>query len=153
MTHDDVMKWKHLTRYWPFVQGIHRSPVNSLHKGQWRGALMFSLICTRINGWVNNAEACDLRRHRAHYDVTVWDRVLLHIHKCAQRASSLWDYQTACNKWPIYKWWNMKCILGNIIVLPSQPGQHITLLWDFVAIMTTWDDRYNSCSYIPYWYV
>ena len=43
--HDDVIKWKHFPRYWPFVQGIHRSPVNSLHKGQWRGALMLSLIC------------------------------------------------------------------------------------------------------------
>ena len=32
-------------RYWPFVWGIHRSPMNSPHKGQWRGALMFSLIC------------------------------------------------------------------------------------------------------------
>ena len=46
-------------------------PVNSPHKGQWRGALVFSLICTRINGWVNNDEAGDLRRHRFHYDVTV----------------------------------------------------------------------------------
>ena len=44
--HDDVIKWKHYPRYWPFVRGIHRSPVNSPHKGQWRGALMFSLICT-----------------------------------------------------------------------------------------------------------
>ena len=69
--HDDVIKWKHFPRYWPFVRGIHRSPVNSPHKGQWRGALMFSLICTRINGWVKNGEAGDLRRHRAHYDVTV----------------------------------------------------------------------------------
>ena len=41
----DVMKWKHFPRYWPFVWGIHRSPVNSPHKGQWRGALMFSLNC------------------------------------------------------------------------------------------------------------
>ena len=41
------------------------------HKGQWRGALMFSLICTRINGLANNGAAGDLRRHRAHYDVTV----------------------------------------------------------------------------------
>ena len=40
-------------------------------KGQWRGALMFSLICARINGWVNNREADDLRRLRAHYDVIV----------------------------------------------------------------------------------
>ena len=46
-------------------------PVNSPHKGQWRGALMLTLICARINGWVNNGEAGDLRRYRAHYDVTV----------------------------------------------------------------------------------
>ena len=41
------------------------------YKGQWREALMFSLICARINGWVNDGEAGDLRRHRAHYDVIV----------------------------------------------------------------------------------
>ena len=68
--HDDVIKWKHFPR-WPFVRGIHRSPVNSPHKGQWRGALMFSLICARIKDWVNNGEAGDLRRYRAHYDVLV----------------------------------------------------------------------------------
>ena len=45
--------------------------VNSSHKGQWRGALTFSLTWVRMNGWVNNREAGDLRRHRAHYDVTV----------------------------------------------------------------------------------
>ena len=69
--HGDVIKWKHFPRYWPFVRGIHRSPVNSPHKCQWRGALMFALVCAWINGWVNNREAGDLRRHRAHYDVTV----------------------------------------------------------------------------------
>ena len=53
------------------LRGIHRSPVNSPHKGQWHGALMFSLICTRINCWVNIREAGDLRRYRAHYDVIV----------------------------------------------------------------------------------
>ena len=67
----DVIKWKHFPRYWPFLRGIHRSLVNSLHKGQWRRALMFSLICAWMNGWVNNGEAGDLRRHRAHYDVIV----------------------------------------------------------------------------------
>ena len=69
--HDDVMKWKHFPRFWPFVRGIHRSPVNSHHKGQWRGALMCSLICAWINAWVNNREAGDLRRHRVHYVVIV----------------------------------------------------------------------------------
>ena len=69
--HDDVIKWKHFPRYWSFLRGIYRSPVNSPHKGQWRGALVFSLICVWINGWENNREAGDLRRYRAHYDITV----------------------------------------------------------------------------------
>ena len=43
--HDDVIKWKHFPRCWPFVRVIHRSPVDSPHKGQWRGAWIFSLIC------------------------------------------------------------------------------------------------------------
>ena len=68
---DDVIKWKLLTRYWSFVQGIHRSPMNSLHKSQWRGALMFSLICALNKRLSNNREASDLRRHRFHYDVIV----------------------------------------------------------------------------------
>ena len=69
--HDDVIKWKHFPGYWPFVRGIHRSPLNSHHKGQWRGSLVFSWICTLAYGWINNRDAGDLRRHRAHYDVTV----------------------------------------------------------------------------------
>ena len=69
--HDDVIKWKHFPRYWPFAREIHRSPVNSPHKGQWRVALMFPLIYSWINGWANNDEAGYLRRHHAHCDVTV----------------------------------------------------------------------------------
>ena len=53
------------------MRGIHRPPVNSPHKSQWRGALMFSLICVLVNGWENNRKAGDLRRYRAHYDVIV----------------------------------------------------------------------------------
>ena len=75
--HKDVIKCNHFPRYWPFVRGIHRSPVNSPHKGQWRGALMFSLICARINCWVNNLEVDNLRRHLADYDVTVMIFLLL----------------------------------------------------------------------------
>ena len=78
--HDDVIKWKHFLRYWPFVRGIYQSPVNSPHKGQWRGALMFSLICAWMDGWVNNGEVEGLRCHRAHYDVTVMTKGLGHIH-------------------------------------------------------------------------
>ena len=78
---------KHFPRYWPFVRGIHRSPVNSSHKGQWRGDLMFSLIFTWINGWVNNLEVVNLRRHRAHYDITVMDHGSAHL-TCL--AGSVW---------------------------------------------------------------
>ena len=66
-THDDVIKWKHFPRYWSFVRGIRRSP----HKGQYRGALMFSLICDWSRDWGNNRDPGDERRHRADYDVTV----------------------------------------------------------------------------------
>ena len=69
--HDDLFKWKHFPRYWSFVRGIHRSPVNFPHKGQWCGALMFSLICDWINGCVNNREADDMRRHQPHHHVIV----------------------------------------------------------------------------------
>ena len=41
--HDHISKWKYFPRYWPFVKGIHRWPVYSPHKGQWRVALMFVL--------------------------------------------------------------------------------------------------------------
>ena len=69
--HDDVIKWNHFPRYWSFVWGIHRSPVNSPHKGQWRRALMFPFICAWINVQTNNREAGDFRHHSARYDVTV----------------------------------------------------------------------------------
>ena len=65
----DVIKLKHFPHYRTFVWEIHPSQLNP--KGQWRGALMFPLICAWINGSANNREAGDLRRHRAHYDVTV----------------------------------------------------------------------------------
>ena len=57
--------------YWSFVRGIHRSTVNYPHKGQWRVALMSSLIRTWTNSWANNGDAGDLRRHRAHHDIIV----------------------------------------------------------------------------------
>ena len=100
MIHDDVIKWKHFPRDWPFLRGIHRSPVNSLHKGQWRGALMFSLICAWINGWVNNREAGDLRRHRGHYDVTVMykDGITVLKIRTACHARDLWRLARSCKQ-------------------------------------------------------
>ena len=85
-SHDDVIKRKHFPHYWPCVRGIHRSPVNSPHKGQWHGALVFSLICTWINSSVNHWEAGYLRRHRALHDVIVMDVVWV--------TEPIWDIKT-----------------------------------------------------------
>ena len=67
---NDVIKWKHFPRYWPFVRGIHRWPVNSPHKVQWRGALMFSLIFAlnkrlskQSRSWWFEPPSCSLWRH------------------------------------------------------------------------------------------
>ena len=68
---------------WPFVRGIHRLPENSMHKGQLRGALMFSSVCAWIMGWLDNREAGDLRRHRTHYDVTVMTNIFEFLDMCA----------------------------------------------------------------------
>ena len=70
----DMMKSsKHFLHYWPFVREIHLSLVNSPHKAQLHGALKFSLICAWTNGSVNNHNTGDLRRHRAHYGITVME--------------------------------------------------------------------------------
>ena len=71
LIHDDVIKWKYFPRYWPFVRRIYRSPVNSPHKGQWRGALMgfFYLhpnkrLSKQWRGWWFETPSCPLWRHR-----------------------------------------------------------------------------------------
>ena len=76
-------------------------PVNSPHKGQWRGALMFSLIYAWINDWVNNREAGDLRRQRGHYDV-----IVMIVKYMMVRNTRIW--QSHCKRW------NSNLMLGII---------------------------------------
>ena len=111
--HDDVIKWKHLPRYWPFVRGIHWSTMNSPKKCQWRWALVFSLICAWINGWLSNRESGDLRRHRAHCDVIVM--FTFHEELCFtgfitcnhddvitwKRISLYWPFVMGNHRWPM----------------------------------------------------
>ena len=74
-----MFSWRNWTNAWwrhqmeAFSALLAICAGNSPHKGQWRGALMFSLICVWKNGWVNNREAGDFRRYRVHYDVTVME--------------------------------------------------------------------------------
>ena len=101
VTTTPVIKWKHFPRYWPFVRGIPRSPVNSPHKSQCCGALMFSLICVWINGWVNNDEAGYLRRHRTRYDVIV---MCVHIYLCMSGATGGCVISISWYRSPLLTW-------------------------------------------------
>ena len=108
--HDDVIKWKHFPRYWPFMRGIHRSPVNFPHKGQWRRALMFSLICVWINGWENNRGAGDFRRYRAHYDAIVMYELSELVSKQSKFADKEIYLESSINKYRIF-WQKHRIIL------------------------------------------
>ena len=118
MAHDDVIKWKHFPRYWPFVRGIHRSPVNSPHKGQWRGALVFSLIFAWTNRWVNHRDAGDLRRHQAHYDVSV------RVRNCLSEVFKNWII-FLCSTISLYPWSWPK-------FAPSSSPKHIYINWKWI---------------------
>ena len=92
--HDDVIKWKHFPRYWPFVWGIHRSQVNSPHKGQLRGALMFSLI---FDVFFDLLLIFDL--WSAHYDVTVMCSLSYLFHEKACIVITMVSCNMPTNKW------------------------------------------------------
>ena len=136
--------WRHQLeknpRYWPFVWGIHRAPVNSPHTGQWRGALVFSLICAWINDWVNNGEAGDLVLHRAHCDVTVmcyrrWSVLLLLMpwcHIAASRNCGCWCFGVTASGQHYHGCW----CLGA-----TADGQYC-VCWCFVVIAT---GKYCDC--------
>ena len=132
--------------YWPFVWGVHRSPGASPHKGRWRGALMFSLICTRINGWVNNGEAGDLRRHLVHYNVTV-------MHS-ASASAYLRQYNPSYDLWDVELWGpgtsqieikrNIPMHLGPNVSM----AEHIIRKWD-IFILTR--EGVYSCRQSKKW--
>ena len=87
ITHDDVINWKHFPRYWPFVRGIHRSPVNSPEKGQWHRALMF-FFYVRLNKWLSKQSlgwwfetpSCPSWRH--------WPSNILNLHISLEEAAA-----------------------------------------------------------------
>ena len=88
-------------------------------QSQWRGALMFSLICVWTNGWANNRDAGDLRRHRAHYDVTVVEGKFV--------ISCMWC-QAMCER------------------LCTPQGVEKGILWKRIGVMVCKKAAYPNCS-------
>ena len=75
MGNDIVSWWRHQMEPFPVLLALceDNPPVTDgfLTKSQWRRASMCSLICARTNSWAYNRVVGDLRRHRAHYGVTL----------------------------------------------------------------------------------
>ena len=144
--HDDVIKWKHFPRYWPFVQGIHQSMVNSPHQSQWCVALVFTLICARINGWVNNHEPGDLKRHRTHYDL-----IVMH---CFIKWHGAWQ---APRYRPSQSWFIDNLTLRNKVqtcdqcthICTAQDNAFQTVVCQMRAFLfgTYWDLEFHSAGY------
>ena len=80
-------------------------PGESPHKGQWRGAMMFSFICVWINGWVNNSEAGDLRRYRAHCDVIVMSSQFSQYTPAAHRYGRDINWNVKMSFWWNFRQW------------------------------------------------
>ena len=97
---------------------------------QWRGALMFSIMWARTNGWSNSQDAGDLRRHGAHCDVNVmlragfscfWDNVQVHTN-----ALTHWGRVTHI------------CV-SKLTIIGSDnglsPGRHQAIIWTNAGIL------------------
>ena len=111
------------------------SPVNSPHKGQWRGALMFSLICVWINAWVNYREAGDLRRYHAYYGVTAMfthhDDVIKWKHFCV--TGPLWGESTGHK----CQWRGVLCFLWSAPEQTAEQTIETSVIWDAIASIMT----------------
>ena len=150
-----LLQWRHRRLTWwrhqmetfsallAICAGNSPVPVNPPHKGQCRGALMFSLIYAWINGWVNNREAGDLRRHRAHYDVIVM--------KCLKSPQFAWLFNnplmlTATTKtlWPFLRGIH-RCAVASLPTKGQLYG--MTSSWFCIASgeSFTAEDGCNTC--------
>ena len=120
INHDDVIKWKHFPRYWPFVWGIHRSGPGEFPAQRPVTRSFDFFICVWINGWVNNRKAGDLKPYRAHYDVTV---MIIYPLNC------FWEtYKYVCIFYHYIHWDGVVAILpdgrhGPLILLNKHHGR------------------------------
>ena len=122
--------------------GEFTGPLNSPHKGQWRGALVFSLICVWINGWVNNREAGDLRRHRGHYDVSVMLQLVTKFLLLSQgKVPTSWHrdavHITGHNWIPLTKSQQCGALMFSLLLISIALEQvaELPLVWDAITLM------------------
>ena len=163
--------WRHQIKTFSALRVLcaGNSPVtgDSQHKGQWRGALMSSVICAWINGWVNNCEAGDLRRHCAHYDVIVlYNSHTYQIHclcKERPRLQRIWNFEKWADGWfrdlfklvrsdAYIRQWTFQ-VFHNALRAPQMSFSHVVnsrmicLLWQIrnEIVLTHWGRVTHIC--------
>ena len=128
--HNDVIKWEYFPCYWPFVRGIHWSPTDFRHKGQWRRDLMYYLIYAWTNGWADNIVAGDLTPHCAYCDITV---MVLHV------TNGICLFQNYVNYTIVYLSYSNKSIESPAFLMRTPSIPHKTLF----DLMPKLARRYN----------
>ena len=118
LLHDDVIKWKHFPRYW--------STVDSPHKG-----------------WANNRDSGDLRRHDAHYDVTVMNGFIrtagieVHVnfisHGIINEKLGLLSSMTVMSheRHGVPNNWQLDCSFNNLFRLTTKKTSKRKIYWPF----------------------
>ena len=105
-----------------------------------------SLICARINGWVNNGEAGDLRRHRVHYDV-----IVMHHGNPKHEYNQKKYYGPNKTTLTVCTFYGMYFVLVDLLCL----GGYITHLYNHVKYMLVLLFAYGCISlqyiYAPIW--
>ena len=140
--HGDVIKWKYFPRYWPFVRGIHRSPVNSPHKGQWHGALMFSLICALSKQSKHRWFVTPSRPFWRHCNVIYL--IVFGIHYSVKSTESRNWYNDKSSFYEKYGHHNTKCATVSDFVL------HIGHIWDCFSLARLVDNTLTSVLNLVY---
>ena len=117
-SYDDIMIWRGLPCYWPFVRGIHQWLVDSPRKKSVMQALLFSLMLAWTNCWTNNWVAGDLTHHVAHF-------------------TSLQFYNMISYNFLVllFLWWLVSCI-KNVMLLIPYPW--LLSIWDHLVICASW---------------
>ena len=121
--------------------GYSPVPVNSPHKGQWRGALIFSFICAWIYDWVNNREAGDLRRHRGHYDVNAMRWLCLSDRKA----------MTPCDQYNWTRSLNLELVVQ--VIAPRLFGEPVKIE-QAIFKLSVYPMNYDTVRYVAFviWY-
>ena len=158
--HDDVIKWKHFSPYWPFVRGIHRLAVISPRQGQWRRALVLSLICAlnkRLSkqslGWWFETPTCSLRRHCNDIDKVCshWRRLL----SSAVRWYREIPLRSGQKPWQ-FPWWRhqMETVSALLAICAGNspvPGEFPAQRWFATLSCPLW--RHCNAAMILAWFV